>query len=86
MARPRKDPEELRDAIIRLRFSESEKQELQDFVSAANLILAPWARDTLLGIARSTNAVTENPLPATQIVIPTDAGLVEVSVRVIPSA
>lgn len=52
MARPRKAPEDVRHASVKLRFSQHEKQELTEFAKAKGQALAVWARTELLAAVR----------------------------------
>ncbi len=67
MARPTMSPEERRESLLRLRFRDDERAELQKAADSAEIPLARWAREVLLLHARelapaqSTAVDAQNP-------------------------
>lgn len=96
MARPKKAPEDVRGKFLRLRFRDSERDEIKAAAERADQSMAVWARDHLLSLARQTSAATPAPVSndlsaaaaatptQTVMMIPSDLGTVEISVRVLP--
>jgi len=91
MARPKKDPNELRDAFVRLRFSESEKAKLTEFARSKGQALAVWARTQLIGAMEAPEAESKRDEPqdgndAFCMIVPVGGERVEVRLRSVTPA
>ena len=86
MARPKKSPDELRDAYVRLRFSDAEKRSLTEFAQGKGQALAVWARSQLLAAMKGEetgreSSPAEEPEDVFRMVVPMGKERVEVSLR-----
>jgi hypothetical protein len=54
--RPKKDPDEVRSNVLRVRLTEEERTELNAAAASQGLETSSWARSALLALARKTTA------------------------------